>query len=235
MESTECIAVAHVNGADEPAEKTAEAKKSRKILTIFGVQFVHLYLVGIGMAALGWIAENAAKLATTGIIDSRWHLLPFISPYALVPFAFHIVLRDANDLTIFGKHVFKRKTAATKILSNIVTIAVILTAVFFGELIVGTLWDKLFGVKLWNYSQLPCQVNQYAGLIPTLGYGFGAYLIFKFIHTPALRFVQRKVSHKLALIICCTLGVLIVLDTLSMGVRIVVCGEAPMYWSVKLF
>jgi len=234
MESTECVATA-VTANDIPVAEAEKVKKERKPLTVFGVQFVHLYLVGICMAALGWLVENLAKLVTTGIVDSRWHLLPFISPYALIPFAFHIVARDANDLTVFGKHIFKRKTIGTKIVSNIVTLIAIFTMVFFGELVVGTLWDKLFGVQLWNYSQLPFQVNRYAGLIPTLGYGLGAYVIFKFVHIPVLRLVQRKVSHKVALIICCTLGILIVLDTLSMGVQIVAFGKAPMYWSVKFF
>ena len=61
------------------APREAEVKP-RKRLTVLGVEFVYLYLFGIIFAALGWIAENAAKIATTGTFDCRFHLLPFISP-----------------------------------------------------------------------------------------------------------------------------------------------------------
>ena len=35
-------------------------ERSEKRFTIMGVEFVYLYLFGIGVAGLGWIAENRA-------------------------------------------------------------------------------------------------------------------------------------------------------------------------------
>ena len=94
-------------------------KQQKKLpLKIFGIEFVYLYLFGIIVAFIGWIAENAFKLAVSGVIDSRFHLLPFISPYLLIPFAFHIALGTPNDVTFFGKKVFKNYTPKTRILSN---------------------------------------------------------------------------------------------------------------------
>ncbi len=209
--------------------------KPKKKLTVFGVEFVYLYLFGIIMAFVGWVAENTVKLISSGTIDCRFQLLPFIWVYALIPFAFQIVLGNPDNLTVFGKQVFKRHTVYTKLISNLTTVAVILAAVFVGELLVGGLWEIAFGVKLWDYSQLPLQVTRYAGVIPTLGYGGGAYLIFKFVYTPLIDFFRKKVSHKVALIICCTLGVLIALDTVFMCVHIAVTHRAPMYWSVKFW
>lgn len=97
----------------------------------------------------------------------------------------------------------------------------------------GNLWDALFGVQLWNYGNMPLHVTQYAGLIPTLGYGGGAYLLFRFVHRPLLKYLRRKVNFNVAKVICCTLGVLIVLDTCIMGIHIAVVGQAPMYWSIS--
>ena len=89
------------------APREAEVKP-RKRLTVLGVEFVYLYLFGIIFAALGWIAENAAKIATTGTFDCRFHLLPFISPYALVPFALHIAFgRPPTTLPFSAKRFLK--------------------------------------------------------------------------------------------------------------------------------
>lgn len=217
--------------SDESAPQPAPEKR----LKIFGVEFVYLYLLGIIFAFAGWIAENAVKAVTGGVIDSRFHVLPFISPYALIPFALHICFGEADDIAFFGKRIFKTKTLKTKILSNVIVFGVTCSAVFLGELGVGNLWDKCFGVQLWNYSNLPLQVTQYAGLIPSLGYGAGAYIIFKFAQGPFLKLMQKKQPFKVAKIIDCTLGVAIVLDTLAMVLQIIILNEAPLLWQIKLW
>ena len=209
--------------------------KEKKRLTVLGVEFVYLYLMGIGVAGLGWIAENAVKIISHGVFDCRFHLLPFISPYALIPFAFQILMGDPDNLAVFGRKLFKENSKKNKVLSNLACIALITIAVFFGELVIGNAWEKFFGVQLWNYSNSPLHVSQYAGLIPALSYGGGAYLIFRFIYKPLLSLMRKKVKYNVAKWICCTIGVLIVLDTLIMAVHIIGVGQAPMYWQVHLW
>lgn len=211
------------------------AVRENKRLKIFGVEFVYLAILGIGMAFVGWVAENTVKAISSGVIDSRFHVLPFISPYALIPFAVHIVFGSADDIAFFGKKIFKHSTLKTKILSNVITVAAICLAVFLGELAVGNLWEKLFGVQLWNYSELPLHVTQYAGLIPSLGYGVGAWLLFRFAYTPLLNLCRNKLNFKAAKIIVAVLGTLIVADTLVMAIHIAATGEALMLWQIQLW
>ncbi len=211
------------------------AVSEKKCLKIFGVEFVYLAILGIGTAFVGWIAENTVKAISDGVIDSRYHVLPFISPYALIPFAVHILLGSADDIAFFGRKVFKKSTVATKILSNVIAIALICLAVFLGELAVGNFWEYFFGEQLWDYSNLPLQVTQYAGLIPSLGYGLGAWLLFRFAYTPLLRLCRKKLNFKVAKVVAIVLGTLIVADTLIMCIHIAVTGEALMLWSIQLW
>lgn len=211
-----------------------QEKVEKKRLKIFGVEAVYLGILGIGTAMIGWIAENIVKAICDGVIDSRFHTLPFISPYALIPFAFALVFGKADDLTVFGRQIFKKKTAATRFMSNVIIFLMICGAVFVGEFVVGNAWDLMFGVQLWNYSNLPLQVTQYAGLIPSLGYGTGAFLLFKFAYAPLLNLLRRKANFRAAKIIAIVLGSLIVLDTLVMGLHIAIDGYAPMLWQIRL-
>ncbi|MGN0813756.1 MAG: hypothetical protein ACI4MH_00815 [Candidatus Coproplasma sp.] len=215
------------------AEQTVEVVKEKKRPTVFGVEFVYLCVLGIGTAFIGWVAENAVRSVTVGVWDCRFHFLPFISPYALIIFAVHIAFGNPDRLSPFGRPLFKKDVLSTRIASNVIVLAVMYLSVFLGELSVGNLWDILFGVKLWNYSDLPFQVTQYAGLLPTLGYGTCAYLLFRFVYTPALKFVRSKMKYGAALTVTCTLGVLMVLDTVFMIVYTIVARQPPMYWSVK--
>lgn len=213
-------------------EKPVEKPKKR--WTIFGVEFVYLAFIGICIAFVGWILENSVKLVTNGTIDARYHILPFISPYVLVSFAFHICLGDVDDLTVFGKKIFKKTSWKTKVLSNILIFVFLCVAVFLGELIVGNLYEKCFGVTLWYYSSSKFLVTKYAGLVPSLWYGTFAYLIFRFIYNPLLKLL-RKAPYKAIKITVIILATLILADATNLLVQIIVFGKAPMLWRVQLW
>lgn len=223
------------NITNDKKEQCVTTIKEKKRFTVAGVDFVYLYLFGIGFAGLGWVAENTVKVIMQGMFDCRFHLLPFISPYALIPFAFRILLGDPDKLSFFGHRLFVKDSLKNKVLSNILCLVLICAAVFFGELVIGGLWEVLFGAQLWDYGNLPLQVNRYAGLIPAIGYGGGAYLIFRFVYKPLLGLIVRKVKYNVAKRICLTLGVLIVLDTSIMAIQIIAFGQPPMYWQVRLW
>lgn len=222
--------------SEEIAEST-EAKecapKEKKRFTILGVEVAYLYLFGIWIAHIGWLVENIAKaISSQHFIDSRFHLLPFIWPYSLIILAFHLVLRDPDDIVFFGKRIFPVNMKHAKLYSNILGVFIMCSFVFLGELAVGNLWDVFFGVELWNYSSMPLTVTQYTSIFTTLGYGGGVFLIFKFIYKPVLNFIRKKVNYTVAKVICLTLGVAIFLDTLYMMLSIIIFGEAPMYWNI---
>lgn len=207
----------------------------KKPFSIMGVEFVYIFLFGIGCAFIGWAAENTARLVTQGIVDSRFHILPLLPPYALIPFAFQILLGDPDDVAVFGRRLFKKKTLSSKILSNIVCFLLICAAVFFGELVTGNLWEKIFGVQLWNYSNIPLHVTQYTGLIPAVGYGTGAFLIFRLIYRPVIKLMQSKLNYGIAKVICLSLGTLMLLDAFCLVLSVGLTGESPVYWAVKLW
>lgn len=214
--------------------QTPALESQKKRWTIFGVEFVYLAFIGICVAFLGWILENAVKLITNGVIDARYHILPFVSPYVLVPFAFHICFGDIDDITVFGKKLFKKTSLKTKVASNILVFIFLCIAVFLGELIVGNLYEKCFGVTLWYYSSSKLLVTKYAGLVPSLWYGTFAYLIFRFVYNPLLK-VLRKAPYKVIKIIVIILGLLILADATNLLLQIIIFGKAPMLWRVKLW
>lgn len=207
----------------------------REPFKLLGVEFYYLAFFGIIVSFLGFAVENIARLIGMGVIDSRFHILPFISPYGLIIFAFHLLLFDPDDLTFFGKRLFSDGFKRRKLWSNLTAYSLICLFVFLGELLVGNLWDVFFGVELWNYESLPLSVTKYAGLVPTLGYGTGAYALFKFVYKPMLSFIRKRLDYKKVRLTVLILGSLIVLDTIRLMLTIMLFGEAPMLWRIKLW
>lgn len=215
---------------DKQLELQPKEKKRWKIL---GVEVVYLYLFGIFVAFLGWAGENAIRAINLGILDSRFHILPFISPYLMVSFAIHIVIGDPDNLTVFGKQIFKKRGVKSCVLSNLLCFVMLCAGVFLGELVVGNLWEILFGVQLWNYTGWPLTLTQYTSIVTTLGFGTAAYAIVRFIYKPMMKLICTNVPFRVAKWICLTLGVVIVLDTVWMNVQMAIWGEAPLYWQIS--
>lgn len=200
----------------------------------FKENFPYLGVMAIGVAMIGWLAENLLRAIAVGVIDCRYHLLPFISPYGLAVFAAYLLLGDPNRIAFFGKPLFKEQTKKTKILSNILCFIIPCLIVFLGEMLIGHLWEWFFGVELWDYNNQPLHITQYTGVLPAVGAGGACYLVVKFIFYPTLDFLKRKLPKKAAKILCYTLGVATILDTAFMGVQIAVFKKSPMYWAIQL-
>ncbi len=201
-------------------------EEKRKML--FGVEVAYISLLSIAIAFLGWLLENSFRLFRNGVVDSRFNILPFIAPYMLLPFLFHIIFGDANHIRIFK--CFQKSDRKTVILSNVVSYLLLCLGVFVLEFIIGNMWDVFFGVTLWNYSKLPLNFTKFTSPITTFGFGFFAYVLLKFVMPPALRFLRSKVSFKTAKWVSLILGTLIILDTVRMGAFIIFTGEAPHLW-----
>lgn len=193
------------------------------------------FLLMILMAAVGWLAENTVKLVSQGVIDNRYHILPFIFPYGLAFLAMHIALGDTDALTVFGKKVFKEKTRRTAVLSNIIYVSVVCFFVFVGELAVGNFYELATGAVLWDYSALPLCLTKYVCLFSVIGYGVGAYLLMKLVFYPLLKLLYNRANLTAVLAVDCSLGTLVVLDSVCMIIITLVTGTAPVYWTLTVF
>ncbi len=198
----------------------------------FKEEFPYVCVLGVLASLVGWLGENLSTLIGSGKIDSRFHLLPFLSPYGLIVLFLYAALRDVNRATFFGKPLFRRNDIQTKILSNVYCLFFITAAAFLGELIVGNLWEKAFGVILWDYTNHAYCLTRYTCLLTTVLYGIGGYLFFRLGFSPLFRLI-KKLPRKTAKMLGYTLGVLLLLDTTVMGVHIAVFRRAPTYWTVR--
>ena len=197
--------------------------------------FVYFILFSILASHLGWLVENTFRLITIGIIDSRFHILPFISPYGMVALFFCILIGSPDRISPLGHPIFSEDNRRYRIISNIIAYLSICLTVFVGELIVGNLWDIAFGVELWDYSGMPLHVTQYTGAISALGFGTGAYLIFKYLYKYIIGFLKKHIKERTALIISLAVGIPLLLDTLYLMFSIIVFREATIWWSVKVW
>ncbi len=88
-----------------------------------------------------------------------------------------------------------------------------LTATIF-ELVTGTLMEKLFKVKYWDYSNLPLNYNGHICLFVSLFWGFFSVILVQMIHVPVER-VLLQMSVLLCEIVAIVLIILFTHDVTS--------------------
>ncbi len=208
-------------------------KRERKKLTFFGVPFACIALVAVVFSHIGWLVENIARAFLVGEIDARFYILPFISAYGAIPFAFHAILRSPNDIKFFGKELPLKEGLRARIIKNVIAYIMMVLFVYIAELAVGNLWDKLFGVKLWDYRSYPLNFTRYTSLPTSLAFGTGGFILYKTVYKWLLN-AFCNAPYKIITVLAAVLGILIILDTVNMILYMAVMKDAPMLWSIDL-
>ncbi len=209
-------------------------EKEKKPRSLFGHELAYLGILSIITAFVGWLAENIGCLIFSGYIDSRYHILPFISPYALIPVAAVILFGDPDHWTFFGKRVFKKDTTASKTLSNLCVFVMCCAIVTVGEFCAGNLFEMFFDEVLWNYSSQPLSFGKYNAFIPTICYSAMVWLLMKFVYKPLMNIMRRKLKYKTAIIISTVVLSLILADAVILLIQMATTG-APLYWKLYIF
>lgn len=215
---------------EQPQQEEAEQKETSNVW----VRIAALSAFGVIVAMAGWVMENIGCIIAKGSIDCRFHFLPMIPEYALIPFAFDLLLGSADDLAPFGKHIFKKKTKRNKVFSNILCFAIICLAIYLGEEGVGNFMEMTNGAVLWDYTGMPLHFSKYTCVLSVFGLGAVSYLIFKFIFPPITRFFMKKAENPTFRKIFLTLDVLMIIDASIMIVTTMITGEGPLYWEIFL-
>lgn len=200
---------------------------------IFGVRASTLFLVAYIAAFLGWWVENLFRMAMIGVFDSRHQLLPFLGSYGLGIFLLFFVFGTPSEMRVFRKRILPEKTAKNHILRGVIYCAIMFLLILFGEMGMGLFFEKVFGVKGWNYTGIPLHITRYTSIPTTLGFTAGIFLLMQFAFPQAVKLID-KIPDRAAQVLAIVIGVLLAADWLIMFFSGMIYGKFPEYWSVHL-
>lgn len=188
---------------DEEIEKPKEAEKKKK-LTIMGLSIWRILAYFIIYSFVGYIIETIFGIITKGVWESRQSFLygPFCSIYGL-----------GAAIMILFLHKFSKKY----------------TTLFFGGFIVGSIveylvsWigELILGVKWWDYSNMPLNINGRICVYFSIFWGFLAlYLIASF--NPRIdkfiNWIKAKISLKALKTLTLSITLILLIDCIITGI-----------------
>lgn len=122
---------------------------------------IYVYGVMIAVIAfLGYITENTWLAITKGYIDNRNMNAPFLLGYGILVLAVYFLFGTPQDLADWGIMRYIPEGAASYLFYYVTSFVI----VSVGEILLGTLVEKICGIEYWNYEWIPFHLTKYTSL-----------------------------------------------------------------------
>lgn len=124
---------------------------------------IYVYCVMIAIIAfLGYITENMWLAITKGYIDNRNMTAPFLLGYGLMVLAIYFLFGTPQKLADWGIMRYIPDGKASYLFYYVLSFLL----VSVGEILLGTLVEKVCGIEYWNYEWIPFHLTKYTS-VPT--------------------------------------------------------------------
>lgn len=122
---------------------------------------IYVYGVMIAVIAfLGYITENTWLAITKGYIDNRNMNAPFLLGYGILVLAVYFLFGTPQNLADWGLMRYIPEGAASYLFYYVISFVI----VSVGEIVLGTLVEKICGIEYWNYEWIPFHLTKYTSL-----------------------------------------------------------------------
>lgn len=148
--------------------------------TIYAV----FYMVVL-VSFLGFIVENVWLSLTKGYVDNRGMNLPFLLGYGLAILLMYSLLGTPKQPACWlGNAVSGKKAYMEYFVCVFLMVSV-------GEILLGTLVEKVCGFYYWDYSRLPMHVTRYTSVPTSIMFTLIIVFFMGKVFTP----LMEKLSH----------------------------------------
>lgn len=125
-----------------------------------GYTICAVFLMVVLVSFLGFVVENVWLSLTKGYIDNRGMNLPFLLGYGLaILFICFIFGTPENPASWMGDNLFGRKAYVEYFIGVFLVVSI-------GEIVLGTVVEKVCGFYYWDYTRLPMHITRYTS-VPT--------------------------------------------------------------------
>lgn len=149
---------------------------------------------------LGFFAENVWLAITNGYVNNRNMNLPFLLGYGLAMLAIYLLFGIPSQMTFFSKF----SVRACRVGKLFLYFLCVMLCVSVGEIILGTVTEKLCCIEYWNYEWLPLHVTKYTSVPTSVGFAAMVTFFMDRVFPPLMSEIARvdgKILHAAALIL----------------------------------
>lgn len=149
-------------------------------------RFYALCMIAAIVSFLGFVVENIWLAFTQGCINNRSMIFPFLVGYGIAIVLIYLILGTPNHPRLLGK-----KLALNSELKRILFyLGAVMICISLGEILLGTLVEKVCGFEWWNYTWIPLHITKYTSIPTSFAFGLIITTFMKFCFEPLMTYFE---------------------------------------------
>lgn len=168
--------------------------------------YAYVLIVAV-VSFLGFAVENVWLFATKGYMDNRNMYFPFLLGYGLAVIGI---------FSVFGTPMVPRlltfRIGLSSPLARMgVYFLLVMISVSVGEILLGTVVERLCHLHWWDYTRLPLHITRYTSIPTSVAFSLIITLFMRFCFYPLFGFFMSWEDTALK-IVATTVGIIMMLD-----------------------
>lgn len=147
-------------------------------------ELLALCMIIVVVSFLGFVVENVWLAVTKGFMDNRNMYLPFLVGYGLAIMAIFALFGTPMNPWFLGRKIAIEK----KLVKRLLYVLLVMFCVCVGEILLGTLVEKLCHFYWWDYSRLPLHITRYTTLPTGAGFAVMITVFMEHFFVPLVEF-----------------------------------------------
>ena len=189
-----------------------------------------LILIVILASFLGFLVENCFISFSSGVIDNRNMILPFLLGYGLAILTIYKLFGTPHSPMFFGKGI----SISNPFISFVYYFIIAFLCVSIGELILGHLIEWSCEIVWWNYTALPLHITKYTSIPTSTIFAILITVFMKYFFDPLLnRF--SKMNYQTLSILAISLIVLLSIDFINSGIYMFKTHHTLRLWRIEFY
>lgn len=159
-------------------------------------ELLALGMIIVVVSFLGFVVENVWLAITKGFMDNRNMNLPFLVGYGMAIMAIFALFGTPMNPWFLGRKFAIEK----KIVRRLVYFLFVMLCVGVGEILLGTLVEKLCHFYWWDYSRLPLHITRYTTIPTSAGFAVMITIFMEHFFVPLVGYFMTWEIKKLQFI-----------------------------------
>lgn len=158
-----------------------------------------LVMIAVIVSFIGFCVENIFISFSSGFMDNRNMILPFLFGYGLSMLLYYFLFGTPNSPLLFGRRIaFKSSTV-----SNIYSFFMAFIGICIGEIILGYAIELTCDIIWWDYTTIPLHITRYTSVPTSMGFAFLLTLFMKYCFDPLYNAFSKMNTTALIVISVC--------------------------------
>ncbi len=178
---------------------------------------------------IGFWVENIFMAFTSGCMDNRNMVFPFLLGYGLAIMAIYFMFGTPNKPRFFSIDL----SGNNKFMNTAIFFMIAFLCVSVGECLLGTFVEEACGIIWWDYSDIPMHITKYTSVPTSAGFAF-LITVFMGCFCEVLLKAFSKMNKKVLFTLAVIFMALLVSDFIFSGLRMFETGELMKIWHISL-